>query len=98
MPKYLIMWKSDLSRWPDDPKERGAISVKLQEMTQQGMKESKLTDWGQFINGQEGYAMAEGDAIDIFFSLRQYYPYVTFKVHQVLSMGEIAEAFKAMMK
>jgi len=98
MPKYLITWKSDLSRWPTDPKERGALSVKLLEMVQQGIKEGKMTDWGQFIGGQEGYAIAEGDALDLNFSFRQYYPYVTFKVHQALSVDEISDAIKAMMK
>ena len=98
MSKYLITWEVDMSRWPTDPKELGALVIKMGEMVKQDMKEGKTTDWGEFVGGGKGYAVGEGNALDVYKGLQRYSPYVTFKVHQALSIDEVMEVVKSMME
>ena len=97
MAKYLITWEADESLWPTDPKELGALRGKLMEMVKQGMKEGRTTDWGIFLGGDMGYSVAEGEALDLYKNLQQFHPYINFTVQEVLSIDELAEAFKSMM-
>ena len=61
MAKYFMVWESDESLWPADPKEQAALGMKLGEMVKQGMKEGRTLDWGIFVGGDRGYAVVEGD-------------------------------------
>ena len=97
MAKYLILWKSDNSKVPTDPKEAVALNMRQGEMTKQAMKEGKVTDWGLFPGGGGGYALAEGSALDVFTGSAQFMPYITFKVQEVLSIDEVMAAMKSMM-
>ena len=98
MAKYFITWEADESLWPIDPKEQGALGVKLAEMVKQSMKEGKTSDWGVFVGGDKGYAVVEGNAVDLYTELQQYHPYINFMVHQVLSINELLEAQKSRMR
>jgi len=71
------------------------MSIKMAEGIKQNMKEGKIRDWGIFVGGAAGYMVAEGNAPDVYKDLRQYYPYVTFKVQQVLSIDEALEVWKS---
>jgi len=98
MPKYLVIWEGDASRWPDDAKERVALSTKFNEMTKQDMKEGKIVDWGVFVEGNSGYAVIEGNGSELYKEVQRYRPYMNFKVHQVLSIDEHLEALKSLME
>ena len=95
MAKYLINWEADISRWSTDPKERATMSTKMVEVIKQDMKEGKTLDWGMFVGGAAGYTVVEGNAPEVYKDLRQYYPYMTFKVQQVLSPDEALEVWKS---
>ena len=95
MAKYLINWEADISRWSTDPKERATMSIKMAEGIKQNMKEGRIRDWGLFVGGVAGYAVVEGNAPDVYKDLRQDYPYVTYKVQQVLSLDEALEVWKS---
>ena len=95
MAKYLVNWETDMSRWSTDPKERAEQSIKMAEKIKQDMKEGKTSDWGLFVGGGAGYTVVEGNAPDIYKDLRQYLPYITFKVSQVLSLDEALEVWKS---
>jgi len=95
MAKYLINWEADVSRWSTDPKERATMSTKMVEGIKQDMKEGKTRDWGMFVGGAAGYTVVEGNAPEVYKDLRQYYPYMTFKVQQVLSPDEALEVWKS---
>jgi len=97
MAKYLITWESDMSKVPTDPKERVAMRMKMLEMTKQNLKEGKISDWGIFLGGYKGYAIGEGNAIDMAIGTAQFSPYVTFNVQEVLSVDEMLEAAKSLM-
>ena len=98
MSKYLIIWEADESLWPTDPKEYDALVSKLAEMVKQDMKEGKTSDWGIFVGGDKGYAVGEGNALDLYKDLQRYHPYMNFMVHQVLSIDELLEVWKSSMK
>jgi hypothetical protein len=95
MSKYLINWELDVSRWSTDPKERAAMSTKMGESIKQNMKAGKTLDWGLFVGGVAGYSVVEGNAPDVYKDIRQFYPYMTFKVQQVLSIDEALEVWKS---
>jgi hypothetical protein len=95
MSKYLINWELDVSRWSTDPKERAAMSIKMGERIKQNMEEGMTRDWGMYVGGIAGYTVVEGNAPDIYKFIRQYYPYMTFKVQQVLSLDEALEVWKS---
>ena len=98
MAKYFMTWEADESLWPTDPKEQGALGTKLAEMVKQGMKEGKTSDWGVFVGGDKGYAVGEGNAVDLYKDLQRYHPYINFMVHQVLSIDELLEVQKSRME
>lgn len=97
MAKYLATWEANQSLTPTDPKEMGALVVKLVEMTKQSMKAGKVKDWGVFPGGARGYVIAEGSALEVFQETQKYSPYVSFSVQEVLSIDDLEKTFKAMM-
>ena len=97
MAKYLMLWTSDTSKYPDDPKESIPLMMKLQDMIKQGLKEGKLTDLGIFLDGNGGYAIGEGSGVDVIKGAFQYMPYITANVQEVLSVEEVAEVTKSLM-
>ena len=98
MAKYFMNCEVDPNRAPVDPKERGAAWLMLAEMVKRSMEEGKTSDWGVFVGGDEGYAIGEGNAVDLCTELQQYHPYINFMVHQVLSIDELMEAQKSRME
>ena len=97
MSKLLILWEMEASKMPTDPNEQAALLGKEMEMTKQALERGDITDWGLYAGGSKGYALSEGTAIDAFKASMNFSPYVKFEVHPVLSLGEVAEAMKAMM-
>lgn len=97
MAKYFMTWEANESLLPTDPKEKGALVLKLAEMTKQTMKEGKVKDWGTFLGGAKGYVIAEGSALEIFQEAEKFAPYVSFNVQEVLSIDDLMKTFKAMM-
>ena len=95
MAKYLIMWETDESLWPSDPKEQGALALKLGGMMKQDINKGTFTDWGVFIGGDKGYVIAEGDAVALYRNLQRFHPYVDFMVHEVVSIDEVMGVQKA---
>jgi hypothetical protein len=95
MSKYIVNWELDVSRWSTDQKERAAMSIKMGEKIKQNMKEGKTLDWGIYVGGVAGYTVVKGNAPDVYKELRQYYPYMTFKVQEVLSLDEALEVWKS---
>ena len=78
--------------------KQGALATKLGDVVKQSMKEGKTIDWGVYVDGDKGYAVAEGNAVDLYKDLQRYHPYINFMVHQVLSIDELLEVAKALME
>jgi len=98
MSKYLVLWEVNISTLPSDPKERASIAVKLDEMVKQEILEGKVNDWGVFISGDNGYAIMEGNSVDIYRDCYRYRPYITFEIHEVLSIDQALETAKSRTK
>ena len=96
MPKYCMIWEVDPTRVPIDPKERGALWSGMTEMIKQQMKDGTTLDWGCFVGETRGYSIGEQSEVGFAKTVQQYYPYVTFQVHQVMSVDEIAEVAKSL--
>ena len=98
MPKYFMTWEVDPSRIPTDRKERGALWSGMVEMVKQEIKDGTTSDWGCFVGEPRGYSIGEESALDLSKSLQQFYPFITFQVHQVMSADEAAELAKSLME
>ena len=96
MSKYLLLWETDPSKLPIDPKERGAAYSALLDMVKQGIKEGTTIDWGSFLGEGRGYSIHEGSAMELEKKLEQYVPFVTFKVYRVMSVEQLAEVAKSL--
>ena len=96
MPKYFMTWEVDPTRVPTDPKERGALWSGMVEMVKQEMKAGITSDWGAFVGEARGYSIGEQSVLDLSKTLQQFYPFVTFQVHQVMSVDEVAELAKSL--
>jgi len=86
------------ARMPTDTKERGAMWSMMVEQVKQDMKEGREEDWGCFVGETSGYSVSERSELDLAKDLQRFYPFVTFKVHQVMSVDEVAELAKSMME
>lgn len=96
MPKYFVAWEVDPTRVPTDLKERSALWGGMVEMIRQEMKEGTTTEWGCYVGEARGYSIGEQSAKDLAKTLQQYYPFVTFEVHQVMTVDELGEVVKSL--
>ena len=96
MSRYLVSWEANSSRWPTDQKEIASMVEQFTGMTKQNLKEGKMTSFGEFVGGGKGYAIVEGNAADVYKDLMKAFPYFTFEVKEVITVEEVAEAFKSM--
>lgn len=96
MAKYLVLWEADPSKLPIDPKERGAALSALLDMVKQDIKEGITIDWGSFLGEGRGYSVDEESEMELEKRLQRYVPFVTFKVHRIMSVEQIAEVAKSL--
>ena len=96
MPKYFMTWEVDPTRVPIDLKERGGLWGGMVEIIKQEIKDGITTDWGCFVGESKGYSVGEQSEIDLAKTLQQFYPFVTFEVHQVMTIDEMAEVIQSM--
>ena len=98
MPKYFMTWEVDPTRAPTNPKERGTMWAGMVELIKQDMKEGKISEWGSFVGESRGYSISELSLLDLSKNLQRFFPFVTFQVHQVMSIDELAELTKSLME
>ena len=98
MPKYFMLWEVDAARAPVNPKERGAAWASMLNMIKQDMKDGKISDWGSFAGEGKGYSVSTMTELELAKSLQRFFPYVTFQVHQIMSVDQTAELARSMME
>ena len=96
MGRYLVLWEVDQASIPVDPKERGEAWSLLMAMVRQDFETGKVKDWGAFLGESNGYAVWEGDEIEVMKGLQQYVPYCIFEVHAVATEERVNEMLAAM--
>jgi hypothetical protein len=68
----------------------------MADQVKQDLKEHKEEDWGCFVGETSGYSISERSEIDIAKDLQRFYPFVSFKVRQVVSVDVVAEIAKSL--
>lgn len=68
------------------------------EMVKQEIKDGVTAEWGVFVGETRGYSIGGQSGLDVAKSLQRFYPYITFEVHQVMSIEEVDELAEFMMK
>ena len=96
MGRFLVYWKTDMSRVPEDPKEQVSLFTKLAEMVREDLKNGSTKDFGIFLSGHEGYTIEEGTEQEISLSILKYSPYIICKVFPFLSVDQLQENLKAL--
>jgi len=96
MGKYLVLWEIDRSRIPVDARERGAAWTLLLDMVKKDIQAGLTKEWGAFVGEVNGFTISEGTEVEIGTALMQYAPYVSFKVHPVASVAQVADIIKRM--
>ncbi len=94
MGKYLVLWETDMSRVPEDPKEQLEFYAKIQDMCKEDQKSGTTKDFGMFLGGDKGYTIEEGTEEEIAMSVLKYSPFVRCAVHQVISSDQVSEIMK----
>jgi hypothetical protein len=96
MAKYLILWELDHSRMPEDLKERGVMFTMLVDSIKEDIKAGIHMDWGSYIAGGKGYAVSEGDELELAKLMQRFVPFVKFEIHQVMSIDQVGELAKSL--
>lgn len=94
MGKYLILWKTNLSRVPEDPKEQLELFGKTLDMVKEDLKNGPTKDFGVFLGGNRGYAIKEGTEEEIAMNTMKYSPLIKCTVHQIISADQVEEIMK----
>lgn len=92
MAKFLLLWESDMTRAPLDPKKRLAGWTMLLNMVKDDLESGRLKDWGAFPGEHAGYAIMEGTDQEVLIGTEKYVPYVRFKTHSVISVSQTLES------
>ena len=94
MTRFFIKWWVNSAKIPDTPQEVVKLMSRLLEMIKADLSAGKYTDWGQFSNGREGYAISELSESEIFAILLTRMPAIEFEVFPILSVDQSMEAGK----
>jgi hypothetical protein len=91
MPKFFVSWHVDNSKLalPTTPEGIGKLFSSMLKMIQVDMHYGSFTDWGQFGNGKDGYALSElNDAAAVAAVMFKYRPVITWDIYPVLGVDE----------
>jgi|APFre7841882630_1041343.scaffolds.fasta_scaffold200334_1 hypothetical protein len=94
MTKFFIKWRINPLKVPDTPEEVAKGKLAMLEGIKAALSAGRLTDWGQFGNGKDGYAMSELSEDELYVIMLRWFPFVEFDVFPVLSADQSMEAVK----
>ncbi len=98
MGKYLVLWEIDASRLPISRKERATGWKALLNFIKEDIKDGVTLEWGSFVGELRGFAINEGDEVDINVRLQKYSPFVTFKLRAITSVEQTEQLLEEMVK
>ncbi|HYA33820.1 MAG TPA: hypothetical protein VEG65_07510 [Candidatus Bathyarchaeia archaeon] len=94
MTKFFVKWWADSTRIPSLPQEAMELRLNLIGMVKADLSSGKMTEWGTFGNGKDGYIIIDGTEQDVFSTMLKYRPAVLFDVYPVLSADDYKAAAK----
>jgi len=92
--KFFMKWWVDSAKIPDTPQEGMKLRLKMLEAVKAELSAGRFTEWGQFSNDGEGYAITEASEEDLFATMLKYRPVIAYKVFPVLNADQSIEATK----
>jgi hypothetical protein len=98
MGKYLVRWEIDTSRLPVSRKERAAGWKALMNFVKEDIKDGLTLEWGAFVGELRGFAIFEGDEVEINVRIQKYSPFVTFKLRAITSVEQTEQLLEEMVK
>ena len=100
MGKFLILWRSNLAApAPEDPAEYLEFMEKMWAGVD-GLREKGLVkELGNFLDGISGYAIAEGEAAEVYNAMSMFIPFVVAEaVHEIIPDEKGREIDRARIK
>jgi len=94
MTKFFVKWRVDLSRSALSPKEAVQLGLKLGDAVKAEMSSGKVTEWGSFCNGKDGYCIIEGTEQDVVSTMYKYISNVSYEVYPVHGVDDSIAAMK----
>ena len=96
MTKFFIKWWVDSAsaKIPDTPQKLMELSLKMLEAVKADLSAGKMTEWGTFGNGRDGYIIIDGSEEDLYVTMLKYFPVVAYTVSPVLNVDQQMEAVK----
>lgn len=91
MPKFFVRWHVDNSKLklPTTAAEIGKLFSAMLKMAKVDLHFGSFSDWGQFGNGMEGYALSElEDRVALAAVMFKYRPIITWEIYPVLNVDE----------
>ncbi len=91
MPKFFVRWHVDNSKLelPTTPTEIGKLFSSMLKMAKVDLHYGSFSDWGQFGNGMDGYALSElDDKVALAAVMFKYRPIITWEIYPVLNVAE----------
>jgi hypothetical protein len=94
MTRFFVKWWADLSRTPASPQEAAKFRFKMLEMVRADLSTGKITEWGSFSNGRDGYLIIDGTEQDVFSTMFKWMPTIMYEVYPVLSADDYIASVK----
>jgi hypothetical protein len=91
MQKFFVRWHVDNSKLelPTTPDDIGKLFSSMLKLVEEDLQNGSFTDWGQFGNGMDGYALSElDDRVALAAVMFKYRPYITWDINAVLGVDE----------
>jgi hypothetical protein len=70
------------------------LRLKMCEAVKAEMSSGKITEWGNFCNGRDGYLIIDGTEQDVVSTMLKYTPHVAYELYPVLSVDDFMAAVK----
>lgn len=95
MTKYLILWRMDEDRIPEDPIEIMKGNEKFMGMVKEDIETGTTLEWGMFAGGRTaGYAICEGTELEVTMENMKYVPHIRMKSYPVMGPAQVEEMMK----
>lgn len=99
MAKFLVLWRrSPAAPWPEDPVENSELTERNFAGLDELINKGEIKEFGFFLSGSSGYAIAEGGSAEAFRNLAMFVPYFEFDVQEIIPYEKGKETIRAIMR
>ncbi|NIM44445.1 MAG: hypothetical protein GTN80_01720 [Nitrososphaeria archaeon] len=99
MARYLVLWRvNPAAPWPTDPSETLKLLEVMWATIDDLQKKGEIEEGGYFLDGNSGYAIVEGDGMDIFRQSNMFLPYMAGEIQEIITFEKAKEITKALLE